>query len=330
MRLQRVRADVNVSVKHKSSKGTGKSYGDVTGLGTRTEIKNINTINGVEDAIRAERDRQIALLESGGVVEAETRQWSLTRPGETRRLRGKEGEVDYRYMPDPDIPPLFIGTDLVEHLSATLPPVPEELREILTTKYGLSQVDARDLLELNDGQRMIYFQEVVDSLSKGTSNSAIVTENDGVGRLVGNWVLHELGRLLTLHAREWTPEIVPAAHMGKIVDLLRKDQLTQTSAKELLRMVFEGDSREVEGIAREEKLFFSSLSEAEYAELATSVIGQHPEVVDNIVSKGKVSQVKYLLGQMMKQGERGRIQATTAEEVLKQHLRLDVAAAEEG
>ena len=86
-------------------------------LGTRTEIKNINTVSGVEDAIRAERDRQIGILEAGGQVEGETRSWSWTDPGVTKRLRGKEGEVDYRYMPDPDLRPVHIGADLIEHLT---------------------------------------------------------------------------------------------------------------------------------------------------------------------------------------------------------------------
>ena len=98
MELGGLRADVNVSV---SPKGSDK-------LGQRTEIKNLSSFKAVEDAIVAERDRQIAVLETGGSVAGETRGWTLGSI-ETKKLRGKEGEVDYRYMPDPDIPPLFIG-----------------------------------------------------------------------------------------------------------------------------------------------------------------------------------------------------------------------------
>ena len=98
MELGGLRADVNVSVSPEGSEG----------LGQRTEIKNLNSFKAVEDAIAAERDRQIAVLESGGSIEGETRGWTLGST-ETKKLRGKEGEVDYRYMPDPDIAPLILG-----------------------------------------------------------------------------------------------------------------------------------------------------------------------------------------------------------------------------
>jgi aspartyl-tRNA(Asn)/glutamyl-tRNA(Gln) amidotransferase subunit B len=108
MEMGGLRADVNVSVQLKNAiKGT-HTYSGITGLGQRTEIKNLSSFKAVEDAIVAERDRQIAVLENGGTINGETRGWTLGST-ETRRLRGKEGEVDYRYMPDPDLPPLIIG-----------------------------------------------------------------------------------------------------------------------------------------------------------------------------------------------------------------------------
>jgi len=96
MEMGGLRADVNVSVRRRDAEPGIHSYSGVVGLGQRTEIKNIGTLKGVEDAIKAERNRQIDVLEAGGSVEGETRGWSLARPTETRRLRGKEGEVDYR------------------------------------------------------------------------------------------------------------------------------------------------------------------------------------------------------------------------------------------
>ena len=111
MEMGGLRADVNVSVQPKfPTDGTSEcfSYAGVTGLGQRTEIKNLSSFKAVEDAIVAERNRQISLIESGGVVQGETRGWSLGST-DTRKLRGKEGEVDYRYLPDPDISPLIIG-----------------------------------------------------------------------------------------------------------------------------------------------------------------------------------------------------------------------------
>lgn len=110
MEMGGLRADVNVSVKQRDGSQTDNihSYHGVEGLGQRTEIKNLASVKAIEDAIIAERNRQIDLLESGGVVEGETRGWTLGSKT-TKRLRGKEGEIDYRYMPDPDIAPVFIG-----------------------------------------------------------------------------------------------------------------------------------------------------------------------------------------------------------------------------
>jgi len=111
MEMGGLRADVNVSVRERQrlpEAGPGKSYYGVTGLGQRTEIKNLSSFKAVEDAIIAERDRQIDVLEAGGVIEGETRGWTLGST-ETRKLRGKEGEIDYRYMPDPDLEPVIIG-----------------------------------------------------------------------------------------------------------------------------------------------------------------------------------------------------------------------------
>jgi aspartyl-tRNA(Asn)/glutamyl-tRNA(Gln) amidotransferase subunit B len=114
-----LRADVNVSVRRRDADreaDPGHSYSGVSGLGQRTEIKNLSSFKAVEDAIIAERDRQIEVLEAGGVIEGETRGWSLGST-ETKKLRGKEGEVDYRYMPDPDIPPVILSNASLELLN---------------------------------------------------------------------------------------------------------------------------------------------------------------------------------------------------------------------
>ena len=111
MEMGGLRADVNVSIRSReqvNDSSRSRSYYDQSGLGQRTEIKNLSSIKAIEDAIVAERDRQIEVLESGGTIEGETRGWTLGST-ETTRLRGKEGEVDYRYMPDPDLAPVMIS-----------------------------------------------------------------------------------------------------------------------------------------------------------------------------------------------------------------------------
>ena len=165
-----LRADVNVSVKRKNDDSEGYSYGGIRGLGQRTEIKNLSSFKAVEDAVRAEMQRQVEVLEAGGSIEGETRGWSLTSPNVTRRLRGKEGEVDYRYMPDPDIAPLYINADLVSSLASSLPPIPQQLLQMLRESYGLSAEDSRAMLSLENGDRLIYYQDVVDRLiARGVS-----------------------------------------------------------------------------------------------------------------------------------------------------------------
>ena len=153
MEMGGLRADVNVSVRRSGDEGAP--------LGTRTEIKNLSTIKAVEDAIIAERDRQIAVLEAGGTIAGETRGWTLGSK-ETRRLRGKEGEVDYRYMPDPDIPPLVVSPGLVEALRESVSALPDVEVDALVGEYGLSAKDAMSLMALEGGGRVEYFYNVVE------------------------------------------------------------------------------------------------------------------------------------------------------------------------
>lgn len=320
MEMGGMRADVNVSVKRSGSRGVGLSYSGVTDLGTRTEIKNISTIKGVQDAIRAERDRQIEILEAGGLIEPETRGWSLTSPKVTRRLRGKEGEVDYRYMPDPDLPPLYIGADLIEHLTSRLPPPPDQLTDSLMEEYGLSRVDAKDLRILDEGMRLVYYQDVVESLRNQLPDHDQDDASTKYGKLVGDWVLHKLGSLLSTHERTWTAAAVPVPKMAQIISLLLSNQLTDNSASRVLRLVFEADDRTVDSIVKEEGLAFKVLPLEEYEGLAMRVIDQHPGIALDIQEKGKHGKIKFLLGEMMKSGPKGRMQASTAEEVLKKRL----------
>lgn len=324
MELGGLRADVNVSVRRTDDwSQEGHSYGGVSSLGQRTEIKNLSSFKGVEDAIRAERDRQIAVIEAGGVVEGETRGWSISSPGETRRLRGKEGEVDYRYMPDPDIPPLYIAEDLIEYLSTTLPPVPDEIAYLLRHVYGLSDVDSWTLPNLDDGERLIYFQAVVD-LVESKLNKVFGEHEESqrreLGKLAANWVLHELGALLSTNEQSWSEEIVPDHQLASIIHQVHQKKLTTTSAKEVLKLVFEGDQRPVKDIVEAEGLAFNAMTEDDYLTLVDQVLEEYPTHVKDIVEGGKHGKVKFLLGQVMRKADKGRVQAQVAEECLKRRL----------
>lgn len=190
MEMGGLRADVNVSVRPCDAvSGTASfvhEYDGVAGLGQRTEIKNLSSIKAVEEAVIAERDRQISVLEAGGVVEGETRGWTLGS-SETRRLRGKEGEVDYRYMPDPDLGAVRIGHDLVAHLRDTLPVLPDASLEELVSgpEFGVSVKDAKTLVGLDEGRRLDFYYDTLD-LVRGDLDEA--SEAWGkAGKVVANW-----------------------------------------------------------------------------------------------------------------------------------------------
>ena len=184
MELGGLRTDVNVSVRPRSIGVASSHISGAASLGQRTEIKNLSSFKAVENAVAAERDRQIRVLESGGQIAGETRGWSLGST-ETRKLRRKEGEVDYRYMPDPDIPPLFIDSVLIEYLRETLPMLPDELVQNLSDEYDIKGQDAIILATLDGGKRLEYFYEIVTELCKADKNPT--KDRMANGRLAYNW-----------------------------------------------------------------------------------------------------------------------------------------------
>ncbi|KAJ5155536.1 hypothetical protein N7492_008339 [Penicillium capsulatum] len=317
MELGGLRADVNVSIRRRGDAPGQCQYDGIRGLGQRTEIKNLSSFKAVEDAIIAEKNRQIRVLESGGVVEGETRGWSIGGT-ETRLLRGKEGAVDYRYMPDPDIPPLIIGEDLVSSLSEHLPASPDTLVVQLTgPQYGLSIDDAKPLIELDDGARLEYYQDVVDILRSLRTGQDDPTRA-ALARMAGNWVLHELGGLLTKADRAWDPEVVPARSLADLVDHLHAKRITGPTAKQVLSAVFDGDRRPVPRLLEEDNLLLRPLSREEYLALADSAIAQNPAMAQQIREKNQPGKLGWFVGQMMRMGEKGRVEAPKAEEVLRE------------
>lgn len=313
-----LRADVNVSVRrYADSRGT-HTYSGVTGLGQRTEIKNLSSFKSVEDAVRAERDRQIDLIEAGGVVEGETRGWSLAHPTVTRRLRGKEGEVDYRYMPDPDISPLYIDRSLVHHFHQTLPPVPEQLIDMLQSNYGLSFEDAKTLHSLDEGERLLFYQDVVARLRKSAEEV-----KTGYGALVGNWVLHELGAVLTTNEKQWLSGLIQPQQMADLIAMRAENKMLGSASKRLLEIIIRGEHGSARDIAEREGLLFEPITDEEYILLAERIMQENTEEVQLIRQghKKAAGKIKHLLGQMLRLGDRSRMEAQKAEEVLKDRLK---------
>jgi len=313
MEVGGLRVDVNVSVRLKNSTGI-HSYSGVTGLGKRTEIKNLSSFKAVEDAIVAERDRQIAMLESGGTIEGETRGWVLGST-ETKRLRGKEGEVDYRYMPDSDLPPVIISQDLIHHIKMTLPMLPDEQTGFLINHYRLSMKDAKTMVQLDDGERLDYFYDVVSILTKSSPD-----DQSRIGKLAANWILHELSGLMSKSQTLFHENCVSPKALAAIVSNLDLGRITGRTAKQLLSMVFEGDAREVETIIMQENLELQRLSDDEYRALARALIANNADIAGKVRS-GQTGKLQWFVGQMVRAGE-GRVEAQKATKVLRPYLGL--------
>ena len=322
-----LRADVNVSVRRTEDVATGKA------LGTRTEIKNLSSFKAVEDAIIAERDRQIAVLEAGGVIAGETRGWSLGST-ETRRLRGKEGEVDYRYMPDPDLGPVVIGNDLVRHLGASMGALPDAEMDQLMEEYGLSSKDALSLMLLDDGARIQYFYNVLDTLEERLGEVESDTKSgQRHALLAANWCLHELGKLTELSTDlGMTPDgecHVPSADLAAILCHLHRSKITAKVAKDLLWSVFRGDisAGGVTEAIDADNLWFKELSEQEYAELADQVVGGEAKVLGEFLrfkqAKAKAypqGKLMFLVGKMMRAGPEQQMDPASAEKAMRARI----------
>ncbi|KAI2616754.1 aspartyl/glutamyl-tRNA amidotransferase subunit B [Hypoxylon sp. NC1633] len=319
-----LRADINVSVR--------RSDDLFAPLGQRTEIKNLSSFKAVEDAIIAERDRQISVLESGGVIESETRGWSIGST-ETRRLRGKEGEVDYRYMPDPDLAPVIIGDDLVNHLRGSMGELPDAEVDELIERFGLTPKDALSLVALDGGKRIEYFWNVVDLLAQRFGPNANSVEYLVGYQLAANWILHELGRLTSSRSEDTAQDLgftedgqcdrVPARHLADILLYLYQRKITAKVAKELLWAVFRrripDEYSTIDVVLDEENLWFNELEEDEYVELAYAAVEGQDEAVKQFVDYKQYPQGKlmFLVGRMIRLGAEERIDPKEAERVMK-------------
>ncbi|THZ82690.1 hypothetical protein D6C84_05560 [Aureobasidium pullulans] len=319
-----LRADVNVSVRKRGSTGDNNEYSGVKGLGTRTEIKNLSSFKAVEDAVTAERDRQIKVLEGGGVIEGETRGWTIGST-ETTRLRSKEGEVDYRYMPDPDLPPVLISSELVNHLRKTLPELPDSTISRTLNDFGLSMKDAKTLFSFDDGERLEYCAETIDLVSKKISAQGLNDDQSQakVGKLVANWVLHEIGGLLTSDGREWSDLTITTEELASLLANLMSKQITARVGKQILQQLYDEDSDDrisVDARIDEGNLRLRPISREEYIELAQSIMDENPDMVNAVRDKDQKGKTMWFVGQMVRRAEEGTVEAEKAKEIIEELL----------
>ena len=215
-----LRADVNVSVCKPGDYERFQATGDHSVLGTRCEIKNMNSLRFIQAAIDYEARRQIALIEDGGTVVQETRLYDPDK-GETRSMRSKEEAHDYRYFPDPDLLPLEIEQGWVDDIAATMPELPDEKKARFVTELGLSEYDAGVLTaEVENAD----FFEVV---ARGRD-----------GKQAANWVINELFGRLNKEGLSIGESPVSSAQLGGVLDLIASGEISGKMAKDLFEIVW--------------------------------------------------------------------------------------------
>ena len=272
-----LRADVNVSV---CRPGAWERFmdGDASGLGTRCEIKNMNSLRFIQAAIDHEARRQIAILEDGGTVIQETRLYDPDK-GETRSMRSKEEAHDYRYFPDPDLLPLEIEQAWVDDLAANLPELPDAKKARFVRDFGLSDYDASVLTA--DTTDAAYFEEVAGGRD---------------GKMAANWVINDLFGRLKKDGRELAESPVSPAQLGGIVDLIQSGDISGKIAKDLFEIVYTegGDPK-----ALVEQRGMRQVTDTGAIEAAVDeVIAQNPAQVEKARANPKLA--GWFVGQVMK------------------------------
>ena len=265
------RCDANVSVRR---------HGEHV-LGTRVELKNLNSFRFVGRAIQYEIERQVAVIEGGGAVVQQTRLYDSARD-ETRPLREKEEANDYRYFPDPDLLPVEVDDAVIESIRATLPELPEARRRRFASEYALSESEAR--LLTSSRTLADYFETALDA---GGADP----------KLAAHWITGELGAHLKREGLELARCPVSPEMMNGLLRRLGDGTLSAPIAKEVLRAMWEGEGSADHIIGSRGLRQVSD--DGAIAELVDTVLGAHPEQVEQFRS-GRHKVLAYLVGQAMK------------------------------
>ena len=263
-----LRADVNVSVRPAGS----------SELGTRCEIKNMNSMRFIMQAVEFEAKRQIAILEDGGTVDQETRLYDPGR-GETRSMRSKEEAHDYRYFPDPDLLPLELDAAWIDAIAASLPELPDAKKSRFVADFGLSEYDAGVLTA--EAANAAYFEAV----ARGRD-----------GKQAANWVINELfGRLNREgHGIEESP--IPPERLGGLIDLVASGEISGKTAKEVFEIVWTEGGDPAAIVA--ERGLKQVTDEGAIAAAVEAVVAANPDKVAQ--AKEKPSLAGWFVGQVMK------------------------------
>jgi len=291
-----LRCDANISIR---PRGEQK-------LGVKTEIKNMNSFRAVERALEYEAQRQITMARSGQPIHQETRGW-VEAKGITVAQRSKEQAHDYRYFPEPDLPPLVISRAWVEQLRAQLPELPDARYARYVSEYGLSAQDASVLTE--DKPLGDYFEQVMAASQ--------VDDRKARAKTTSNWLLSEVVRLLNMSGVPISACLLSPAGLANLLDLLDKERITGTQAKEVLDEAF-ATGEMPETIVERRGIKPPISDQGELERIIGEVITNNVKIV-NDYRAGKTSAAQALMGQIMKQ-TRGQAKAEIVQKLLKAKL----------
>ncbi len=283
-----MRADVNVSV---------RKVGDE--LGTRAEVKNVNSVKAVQQAIEFEAVRQVEILEAGGEVVQETRLWDPVKL-ETRSMRSKEEAHDYRYFPDPDLLPLEFESSWVEEIKQTLPELPDDKKHRFMADFGLSVYDASVLIA--ERNRANYYETV----AKGRD-----------AKLAANWVINELLGILNKNEKNLEGSPISAEQLGGLIALISDDTISGKIAKDVFSEMFK-TGKDANTIVDEKGLKQVTDTGAIEA-IIDEVIAENPDNVEKYRG-GKDKLFGFFVGQTMKKSQ-GKANPAAVNMILKEKLK---------
>ena len=287
-----LRADVNISVRK-----PGDEYG------TRCEIKNLNSIKFIKQAINYEAKRQVEILESGGSIEQNTMLFN-TSTGKTRPMRNKEEAHDYRYFPDPDLLPLEISEEEIGKIKSSIPELPDELKNKFIETYKLSNYDASVLTA--EKQTSDYFNETINSDPELKNHAKIVV----------NWITSELFSLLNKNNQDLNNSPVSPENLGQLIKLISTNEISGKIAKDVLEDMFSSGKTARQIV--DEKGLQQVTDQGEIAKVIDEVIAENPKMVEQYLA-GKDKLLGFFVGQAMKL-TKGKANPKMLNDILKQKL----------
>ena len=284
-----LRCEANVSVRQRGE----------TAFGTKVELKNLNSVRFMQRAIEFEVERHIKTLESGGRLVQETRLWD-ERAAETRVMRSKEEAHDYRYFPEPDLPPLVVTNDFIDHVSKSMPELPEARRKRFSDQYDLSYADASQLT----AERTLadYYENAVEA--------------SGNARATANWIRSELLRELENAALTAEKSPIPAVELGALVRMIDEGKISGKQGKDVLVEMF-ATGKSAGAIVKERGLVQVS-DTGEIDRIIDEVIAANPNQLGQYRS-GKEALFGFFVGQVMK-ASKGKANPKIVNERLKEKL----------